>query len=260
MYVPYREENQVNIKLNIPWDKYTARGFAISLSITILLILLISISKYRNPNDKYADQNLVPVDIINFGPGDGTGASKGNLTKEGAAHKGAKTLSDLEDASVAAQFSKSPKTGVTDPENYSHHTPIADVSSSEKSNKNQQDGTAGKNVGSTTGTPDGTGTGKTGFGQGAGEGLGDIEWGGGGNRTVLFKKLPKYPPGTNTQAQIRIRFTVSADGQVTTMYPLQKGDPSLERAAMEALRLWKFNRLRDNREMFGIITFTFRLS
>jgi TonB family protein len=260
MYVPYREDNQVNIKFRIPWDKQTARGFGIALGITILLLLLISITKYTNTNNNLDSQNLVPVEMINFGPGDGTGASKGNLSKEGAAHKGARTLSDLEDASVAAQYSKSPKSPASDPENYSSLTAVADASSGEKSSKNPLDGDAGKNVGALTGQPDGTGTGKTGFGPGAGEGLGDIEWGGGGNRTVLFKKLPKYPAGNNTQAQIRIRFTVSAEGQVTTMYPLQKADPALERAAMEALRLWKFNRLRDNREMFGIITFTFRLS
>jgi hypothetical protein len=29
---------------------------------------------------------------------------------------------------------------------------------------------------------------------------------------------------------------------------------------MDALRLWRFNKLRDNRDMFGIITFTFRLN
>ncbi len=260
MYVPYREDNQVNIKFRIPWDKQTARGFGIALAITIILLLLITVTKYTTPYNKYSDQNLIPLEMINFGPGDGTGASKGNLSKEGAAHKGSRTLSDLEDASVAAQFSKSPKSPVSDPENYSKHTAIADASSGEKSTKNPLDGNAGKNVGALTGQPEGTGTGKIGFGPGAGEGLGDIEWGGGGNRTVLFKKLPKYPPGINTQAQIRIKFTVSSEGQVITMYPLQKGDPILERAAMEALRLWKFNRLRDNREMFGVITFTFRLS
>jgi TonB family protein len=44
------------------------------------------------------------------------------------------------------------------------------------------------------------------------------------------------------------------------MYPLQKGDPMLERSAMDALRQWRFNPLKSNTEMYGIITFTFRLN
>jgi TonB family protein len=91
-------------------------------------------------------------------------------------------------------------------------------------------------------------------------GLGDIEWGGGGNRVVLFKKLPKYPPGVNTEAVIRIRFTVSPKGNVINAFPLQKGDPLLEKAALDAIKKWRFNPLKDDREMYGIITFTFRLS
>jgi len=44
------------------------------------------------------------------------------------------------------------------------------------------------------------------------------------------------------------------------MYPLMKGDPALEKSAMEALRNWKFNPLKVDKVMEGIITFTFRLS
>ena len=45
MYVPYRQETEVNFKL--PWDKFTARGFMISLSIIAVLIFLISVTNSR---------------------------------------------------------------------------------------------------------------------------------------------------------------------------------------------------------------------
>jgi TonB family protein len=57
-----------------------------------------------------------------------------------------------------------------------------------------------------------------------------------------------------------LKFTVSPEGVVTSIIPLQKGDPVLERSAIEALRQWRFNRLKENKEMYGIITFTFRVS
>jgi TonB family protein len=40
---------------------------------------------------------------------------------------------------------------------------------------------------------------------------------------------------------------------------MQKGDPMLERAALEALRRWQFNPTGDDKEMVGFITFTFRV-
>jgi TonB family protein len=258
MYVPYREDTQVQFKLKIPWDKFTARGFAIALAIVFLLISFISIS-FSDSDTHEIEQNLIPVEMINFGNGDGTGVSKGNLSREGASHKGAITLSDLHDAKIAATKRAALREPVEDPENYRNLKGIDGASTNEK-NKNSQDGNSTKNIGSPDGSPQGTGTGTDGFGPGAGLGLGDIEWGGGGNRVVLFKKLPEYPPGVNTEAQIRIRFTVRADGTVSTVFPLQKGDPLLEKAAMDAMRKWRFNPLKDDKEMYGIITFTFRLS
>lgn len=256
MYVPYREEAQ--IKLNIPWDRFTARGFGLSLLILLILILMLTVTESLKPVVQ-EQKNLIPIEMINWGEGDGTGMSKGNLSREGAAHKGDKTLSELEDARIAAAKKAAPLAPVDDPENYQNFRPISDAASNNPS-KDLTDGSASKNVGSPDGSTTGTGTGTSGFGPGAGMGLGDIEWGGGGNRTVLFKKLPKYPPGIDTEARIKIRFTVSADGYVRTMIPLQKGDPMLEKAAMDALRLWRFNPLKDDREMFGIITFTFKLN
>jgi TonB family protein len=105
---------------------------------------------------------------------------------------------------------------------------------------------------------DGSGLGRFGAGTGRGAGYG-LEWGGGGNRIVLHKELPKYPSGVNTSAQIKIRFTVLQDGSVGSAVPMQKGEPLLERAALEALRRWQFNPTHDDKEMVGFITFTFRV-
>ncbi len=105
---------------------------------------------------------------------------------------------------------------------------------------------------------DGGGLGRFGAGSGRGAGYG-LEWGGGGNRVVLHKELPKYPNGVNTSAQIKVRFTVLPNGSVGIAMPMQKGEPILERAALEALRRWQFNPTNDNKEMVGFITFTFRV-
>lgn len=87
----------------------------------------------------------------------------------------------------------------------------------------------------------------------------DIEWGGGGTRIVLHKVLPRYPQGHNVSGRLRLRFTVLPDGTVGAIVPLQRTDPLLERAAIEALRQWRFNPLPNPVEMVGIITFTFEL-
>ncbi|MFA6572309.1 MAG: TonB family protein [Bacteroidota bacterium] len=257
MYVPIRDESRpLNIK--IPWDSNTARGFIIALIIIAVFLLLVPHFEFSPPEVRDASINIVPLEIISFGDGDGTGVSKGNLSEEGMKHQGKATNNPLEDASVAGATKIVKNATTDDVNNASNFIAKKELSSNEKSNN--PSGSGSKNTGSPGGTPGGTGLGDKGSGPGAGLGLGDIEWGGGGNRTVLYKKLPKYPAGSNTNATIRIRFIVGTDGTVTSMVPLQKGDPMLEKAAMDALRQWRFNPLSVNKDMVGIITFTFRVS
>ena len=256
MYVPYRQETQIDFKL--PWDNNTARGFGLALALTILFIFLISFWKVEKVTFAEYESKTIPLELLNFGDGDGTGMSKGNLSQEGMAHKGTLVNSDLEDATIASK-TKFNKDAATEDQNAALNlNPVNALSSTDKNTKDLQ-GSGSKNIGKPGGTPEGKGLGDKGFGPGSGLGFGDIEWGGGGNRVVLQKVLPKYPQGVNTGAQIRIRFTVSQDGTVVSMIPLQKGDPILEKSAKDALRQWRFNRLKDNKEMYGIITFTFRL-
>ena len=50
-----------------------------------------------------------------------------------------------------------------------------------------------------------------------------------------------------------------ADGSVSQVIPLQKADPALEQAAITAIKQWRFNRLSDDKEMWGTIPLTFIL-
>ena len=250
-------EKAEDIKLVIPWDKFTARGFFVASTIILLLLLLatlvdLKVDPYQRPEEK-----STPITLINFGRGNGTGRSKGNLTKEGAKQQGKITHNPLEDAQHTSA-TKSPKIASTDITQSNNIKSVKDIPTKNPT-KNQADANSTKEIGAKNGTQSGSGLGENGTGKGKGEGLGDIEWGGGGNRTVLNKPLPKFPSGA-TSSQIRIQFNVHPDGTVGTMRPLQKGDPLLEREAMDALRKWKFNPISGNMEMSGIITFTFNLN
>jgi TonB family protein len=256
MYEPFKDESKP-IDIKIPWDKNTARGFIIALVIVAILLLLAPVMYIPPPTKTNYEVSSIPIEILNFGNGDGTGRSKGNLSEEGIAYQGKKPLNVLEDAIVAANTQKSTNKPNIDPSSTSNLNPVNKMASNE-TNKNQN-GWGQKNLGNPNGNPNGTGLGDKGSGKGLGSGLGDIEWGGGGNRTVLHKVLPDYPQGVSTNAQIKIKFSVAQDGTVLSMVPLQKGDPALERAAMNALRQWRFNPIKDNKEMYGIIPFTFVL-
>lgn len=257
MYKGFQEEGrEINIKLY--WEPNTGKGFLISIGIYFTLLFLVSTCHYEPPTLPDYESRLIPLELINFGIGDGTGLSKGNLSAEGMAHKGNLPSNQLEDAAVAAKKAVSKPSQIDDPLLAKEIRPANQLATVE--GKITDRGTGVKNIGKPNGSESGTGLGEINNGVGSGLGLGDIEWGGGGNRIVLYKVLPKYPPGYNVSAQIKIKFTVSPEGIVTSMIPMQKGDPVLERIAMESLRQWRFNRLKENKEMYGIITFTFRVS
>lgn len=256
MYVSSRHESKSTINLKLPWDSNTARGFGIALVLTLIWLFFAPLVKIEPAAPYNREIATVPLTLLNFGDGDGTGMSKGNLTPEGIAHQGAKPSSDLEDASVAAKTRLSKDAEI--PENSMTFLPAKELASNQASDKAER-GSDSRNIGSPTGSPEGTGLGDKGLGKGKGSGFGDIEWGGGGNRVVLFKKIPKFPDGVNTSAQIKMKFTVQADGTVSSVMPMQKADPRLERAAIEALKQWRFNPLKDDVEMVGIIPLTFML-
>lgn len=255
MYTPFKQESQVSLK--ITWDRNTARGFGLSLAITLLLLFFISFWHVEPIKDvKFEFENSIPMEILNFGDGDGTGLSKGNLSPEGITHKGEATTNQLEDAQVAAKTKIIKNVSSDDIETSSNLVAVNQLASQKKETGSDV-GSSSRNVGDPFGLSEGTGLGTNGSGNGLGLGLGSIEWGGGGNRTVLQKRVPKYPSGVNTNVQIKIKFRVAPDGTVTSMVPMQKGDPVLERVAMDALRQWRFNPIKEQKEMWGIIPITF---
>ena len=80
------------------------------------------------------------------------------------------------------------------------------------------------------------------------------------NRNALFAPLPIYREKVN--ATIRVRITVNPQGRIVQRIPLLKGNPTLEKAAMDALARWKFNPLPPNapqEAQTGVVTFNFRL-
>jgi TonB family protein len=252
----YEEEKSFQIK--IPWDKYSAIGLAGGTAFLLVLIFWLAVMPFSAPRKIILPDRTVPLTLLNFGDGDGTGLSKGNLTKEGRTHKGKESNSQLEDAKRASETKFTRDATTTDISEAENFIPVEKVSSDVK-DKPEEGGSDRYNVGSPDGLTDATGLGSRGSGKGAGLGFGDIEWGGGGNRTVLYKTLPKFPDGVRTSAHIKMRFTVMPDGTVGKITPLQKADPRLEQAAKDALSKWRFNPLNEDIVMVGTIPLTFRL-
>lgn len=252
----YDDDKSVSIK--IPWDKNTARGFGIALLFTIAFLVLTPIMYIAPPISRQIQYNTVPLTLLNFGDGDGTGISSGNLAESGVKRKGPDRANPLEDANIPNKTKQSDKASQTDLIS-SNLRSVNELNSDSKNLIESEKGTGTKDIGSSDGLTDGSGLGSRGTGKGAGFGFGDIEWGGGGNRIVLHKPLPRFPSGVNTNAVLKFKFTVLSDGTVGRIIPLQKADPRLEQAALEALRQWRFNVLKNDIVMEGIIPLQFVL-
>ena len=197
-------DTRFTYSIKVLWDRYAARGFFIAL--LLMFILLFWFSQTSIVIEPYKKEvNYSPIILLNFGEGDGTGRSKGNLAKEGAKSSGAKPQNPLEDAGKVKSTSSA-----KDPLSTSNPIPKNNVSSTNKSDTDSSKG-QGKAVGA--GSGNGTGLGEKGTGPGKGMGLGDIEWGGGGNRTVLNKILPPSPGNLDRLVSIKIRFSVLPDAK-----------------------------------------------
>lgn len=254
---PNFEENTA-LQIQLPWDNNTAKGFGISLAIMILILLFVTNWNINKAHVRSIQFNSVPLVLLNFGDGDGTGISKGNLTKEGDSRKGKTAQSVLEDAAAPAITKQVKNAAEQDDSQISNPIPVKELSTATKVNGSES-GSGTRDIGKGEGLTDGSGLGSRGTGKGMGYGFGDIEWGGGGNRIVLHKPLPKFPTGVNTNAELKFRFTVMPDGTVGRIIPLQKADPRLETAALAALRQWRFNVLKDDVVMEGVIPLSFVL-
>jgi TonB family protein len=113
---------------------------------------------------------------------------------------------------------------------------------------------------SAEGTPYGLGSGEDEDGEGGG-GF-SMRWLQGMTRRKLSGELPKYPPGTNVTAQVKILTIVLPDGTVKSVQPTQKANRLLEEAALKSVRSWKFEPLGSSLsqvEQSCVITFYFKL-
>ncbi len=80
------------------------------------------------------------------------------------------------------------------------------------------------------------------------------------NRDPMYAPAPDYRSQVN--ATIRVRITVDPQGRIVQRFLLLKGDPALEKTAMDILQRWRFNPLPPNAPQdlqTGIVTFRFRL-
>lgn len=113
----------------------------------------------------------------------------------------------------------------------------------------------------------GVGVGGTGRGVGGGGGRSPYEITGPlSNRRILETVLPPYPDWAREQgliASVSLKFFVLHTGGVKGNITVQRssGYAKLDNAAIQALRLWRFEPLSDaqyGQEQWGIITFKFR--
>lgn len=251
-----RYDDTASVNIQLRWNQNALKGFGVALIVGIVLLCLSTCVRIvvDVPADPLRGKELTP---IIFGEGDGTGIVSGNLTPKGAAARGTEAKNPLEDAQKELQTEKG-KVPPTDPSQSNRLVASNAVGTSGKDNS--QTATGDQSVGKKNGTDNGTGLDMAGLGSGRGTGLSDIDWGGGGNRTVLTKVLPKKPPGS-LDTEVRMRFKVLPDGSVSWVTPVRRGgDPAVNEAAKQALMRWRFNPLANGQVMEGIITIGFRNS
>ena len=249
-------DTSTSFQIRLRWSPNAVKGFLVACAVLAILVVMSTCSRI-DPPERLILKKSVPVTLLVFGEGDGTGARKGNLQQEGAAQKGRESRNPLDDASTAAS---SQRDGAT-PKDISQTAKLIATADVGKRGKEVDDKEASEfTIGRSDGTDAGTGIGWAGSGKGKGLGYGEIDWGGGGNRIVLTKVLPKFPPGT-LNTQVKIKFRVLADGTVSLAWPLRRGgNPAVDQAAVNAMRQWRFNPLQEGVDMEGTITFVFRNS
>lgn len=247
-----RYHDSPTVQIRFEWSPNAIRGFIVAV-IIMALILTMSMCTSYSPPEPYSLPKTTPVTLMVLGEGDGTGARKGNLSQEGASQRGQETQNPLEDARRSS--SSAGKTQITDPNQTARLIAAKEVGRDGKPNNADA---ADRTVGNKDGKDDATGLGWVGSGPGKGLGYGDIDWGGGGNRTVVSKVLPKFPPGT-LNTEVKLRFRVLSDGTVSLVWPVRRGgNPAVDQEAMRVLKQWRFNKLTTGVEMEGTITFVFK--
>jgi len=255
--------SSTTFKINIPWDKNTAKGFTVALALTGITILILSYVSLGPPKKYDLSSKLVTIELMNLGKGDGTGRSKGNLTKEGKKARGNKRQINLEDTKFAKKAIKKTNKPSSATLDESNNIVVVRNNKSKKIDKNAKTGDDLESVGINNQPVDelALGLGNSGVGRGEGDGFGKISWGGGGGRTVTNKVMPKVRKKLNTSLALTFEITVMPDGTVSRVICTERAaDPSLMRSVQNALRKWKFSPRDDDKIMKGRIPFKFIVS
>lgn len=258
MYKSTKYENPQDIEFKLPWDKITAKSWAIATASMSLILFLLSFFGVGEPQ-KIELTERPNIVLLNFGEGDGTGKRSGNLQKEGRSNKAKNVKTNLEDAQRSSETKRSRKPSNATIEESNNITAVEKLET-KKTEMPKPGGNDKENVGKKDAPSDdlfARGLGDVGNGTGAGTGIGDIDWGGGGNRVVLNKPLPNYPQGVRASSRMVMQIKVLPDGTVSNVISKKKGDPRLEIATVEALKKWRFNPIDSNIVMIGEVPITF---
>jgi protein TonB len=228
-------------------EKSTGISYTVSIFVHVILIglfLLINMSFDYSPAD-YIE--------LSFGVSSESGSSgaEGNLVEN------IEEISELEMQSTTEEQNREvnevdlPVSENTSEENII--IPADEEKEIAEENNNENTEEVNSNVTSTGQGNESVGDGSLGF---------DIDWGGNGTRKIYSFLLPQYPEGVKKEIDIKLEFTILADGTVGTIIPKMKADTRLENAAINSLRQWRFEALRNNQrqaEQKALIVFPYRL-
>ncbi len=228
-------------------EKSTGISYTVSIFVHVILIgmfLLINMSFDYSPAD-YVE--------ISFGISSESGSSgaEGNLVEN------IEEVSELEMQSTTEEQNREvnevdlPVSENTSEENIIIPADEEKEIAEENNSENTED--VNSTVTSTGQGNESVGDGSLGF---------DIDWGGNGTRKIYSFILPRYPEGVKKEIDIKLEFTILPDGTVGTIIPKMKADTRLENAAINSLRQWRFEALRNNQrqaEQKALIVFPYRL-
>ncbi|MBT8387979.1 MAG: energy transducer TonB [Ignavibacteria bacterium] len=227
------------------------KSTGISYTVSIFLhAILIGLFLFINMSFDYSPADYIELSF-------GISSESGSSGAEGNLVENIEEISELEMQSTTEEQNREvnevdlPVSENTSEENII--IPADEEKEITEENKNENTEEVNSNVTSTGEGNESVGDGSLGF---------DIDWGGNGTRKIYSFLLPQYPEGVKKEIDIKLEFTILADGTVGTIIPKMKADTRLENAAINSLRQWRFEALRNNQrqaEQKAIIVFPYRL-
>ncbi len=252
-----RVYDSTNVPIRFVWNPNAIRGYLVALLVLAIVLGLSMCSGYEPPLT-YVAQRADSLVVLRIGDGDGTGQRSGNMSERGAASRGKKPNMDLQDAQkLAASPNRQVRFRVVNPSSY---VPVSETPAEKGADAVRDADASETSVGTPEGASTNTGLSWVGTGTGKGLGYGDVDWGGGGNRQLISKVAPMFPPGTMNTSVV-VRFQVRPNGSVGLIsFDRDSGIPAVNSAVERAIKLWRFKELPpgDTRVMEGVITITFR--